>query len=386
MTLSEEIREKLIEKGASVVGYADLSALPEDARRAYQYGIIIGVALSPEIVIGIKDGPTLEYYSEYNRLNTLLDQLDEYAAELLREKGFDALPKVQSIVEIDEKSRQTELPHKTVATRAGIGWIGKCALLVTEEYGSAIRISSVLTNAVLDVGEPINTTRCGTCDVCKNICPAGAVTGNSWEVHIDREELYDAHACRNTALARSGKVGVNKSLCGLCILSCPWTKKYLKQYLRKEVTSVTGGLELLPQVKPLWEQLREHHSRISKFFSDSFLNRSFSDRASDFEKKENDHLFRIELIHIGGSTSPIGYCVSSVGNDFAGEVESLFVSSEYRDFGIGDMLMKNALDWMDSKGIVTRRLSVAAGNDSALRFYDRYGFKARTYILEQKAD
>ena len=49
---------------------------------------------------------------------------------------------------------QTALPHKTIATRAGIGWIGKSALLVTAKYGSAIRLSSILTDT------PIETASC----------------------------------------------------------------------------------------------------------------------------------------------------------------------------------------------------------------------------------
>ena len=36
---------------------------------------------------------------------------------------------------------------------------------------------SVLTNADLDVGTPITESRCGVCEDCKKICPAGAVTG-----------------------------------------------------------------------------------------------------------------------------------------------------------------------------------------------------------------
>ena len=54
-----------------------------------------------------------------------------------------------------------ELPHKTVATRAGIGWIGKCALLVTEKYGSAIRLTTVLTDMDLETDQPINGSKCG---------------------------------------------------------------------------------------------------------------------------------------------------------------------------------------------------------------------------------
>jgi epoxyqueuosine reductase len=229
MTISEEIREKLLGKGASIVGYADLSAIPEKDRKGYRYGIIIGIALNPEIILGIKNGPTIEYYEEYKRINTLLNKLDEFTEGLIKGKGFEALAKTQKVVEIDENSRRTELPHKTVATRAGIGWIGKCALLVTKEYGSAIKISSVLTNAELEVGIPINNSGCGDCSICKNICPAGAVSGEIWEVNKDRDEFYNAFDCRKTARERSGRIGLNESLCGLCILACPWTQRYLKR-------------------------------------------------------------------------------------------------------------------------------------------------------------
>lgn len=136
---------------------------------------------------------------------------------------------MQQVVQIDENTRRTELPHKTVATRAGIGWIGKSALLVTEEYGSAIRLTSILTNATLEVGRPVNISRCGDCQICKNACPAGAISGVAWEVNKDRDEFYNAFDCRRTARERSGKVGIDESLCGLCILECPWTQQYLKK-------------------------------------------------------------------------------------------------------------------------------------------------------------
>ena len=379
VSMSDRIRTALIEKGASIVAYADLSSIPEKYRKGYRYGIAIGVALAPEIVLGIKDGPTLAYYDEYKRVNSLLDELDEYAAELLRAKGFDALPKVRRVVKIDEETRWTELPHKTVATRAGIGWIGKCALLVTEAYGSAVRISSVLTNAALEVGVPINTSGCGACTACKNICPAGAVSGSHWEVHKDRDEFYNAFNCRKAAREKSGEIGINESLCGICIRSCPWTKKYL----RKGLISITGGLELLPSVQPLWEQLRDHHGSISKHFSESIRKRTFADRAGDFEAKAQHHMFRIELVQREKAELPIGYCISSLSNDLIGEVESIFIDSQYRGLDIGDMLIKHALGWMEGQGAKRKRLGVLAGNDTVLGFYEKYGFKVRTYILEQ---
>lgn len=229
MTLSEEIKAKLLERGASIVGFADLSVIPEKDRSGFKNGIILGIAVRPEVIRGIGDGPTMEYYNEYNRINKLLNEIGEYTENLLKEKGFGALAKTQKVVVADESTWRTELPHKTVATRAGIGWIGKSALLVTEEFGSAVRITSVLTNAELETGQPIKESKCGTCNACKEVCPAGAVSGELWDVSKDRDQFYNAFDCRKKARERSAKIGLEVTLCRLCILHCPWTQAYLKR-------------------------------------------------------------------------------------------------------------------------------------------------------------
>lgn len=227
-SLSIEIRERLIEEGASIVGFADLKDIPENQREGYRYGISIAVALNPFIIAEIENGPTKDYYDEYVRVNKLLDELDEYAAEIIKYHGFRALPKVKKSITTDETILRTTLPHKTVATRAGIGWIGKCALLVTKEFGSAVRLSSVLTDAELDVGLPIDEGQCGTCNTCKNLCPSSAVLGTNWKVNMDRDSYFAAFKCRDEGRRRSDKLGVEERVCGKCILVCPWTQKYLK--------------------------------------------------------------------------------------------------------------------------------------------------------------
>lgn len=53
---------------------------------------------------------------------------------------------------------------------AGLGWIGKNNLLVTQEYGSAMCMCTVLTNAPLPTeNRPIIMPKCGECTVCKDI-------------------------------------------------------------------------------------------------------------------------------------------------------------------------------------------------------------------------
>lgn len=229
MGLSEELKERLVAEGASLVAFGNLNAIPERNRNGFDRGILIAVALPREIVRELDNGPTLGYYETYNRLNGILNRLGESAAAFLTERGYRALAKTTAVVTVDPSTRTTELPHKTVATRAGAGWIGKCALLVTKEFGPALRLTSVLTDAPLETEEPVDESACGSCSACLQTCPAGAVKGANWHLGMERSQLYDASACRDYASARCSELGVSADICGWCIAACPWTKRYLER-------------------------------------------------------------------------------------------------------------------------------------------------------------
>ena len=230
MTLSDELKTLLQSKGADLVGFADLREIASDVRENLPFGISIAVALNPEIIAGIQDGPNQPYYEEYRRANQLLGTLGSQAAQFLKQRGHNTSSFAATNVGIDLQTLSTRLPHKTIATRAGIGWIGKCALLVTQEFGSAVRLTTVLTDAYLPTGEPVNTSQCGDCTACVDICPGHAISGINWQVGIPRESLYDAFACQRKARELSAeKIGIGESICGICIAACPWTQKYLKK-------------------------------------------------------------------------------------------------------------------------------------------------------------
>ena len=123
---------------------------------------------------------------------------------------------------------ETMLPHKTAARLAGLGWIGKSALLVNETYGSMVRYMTVLTNAPLDIARPIDQSKCGGCMICTNACPAGAVLGKNWEPGMTRSDIFDAFKCREIARARAIEyIGEDVTICGRCIYVCPHTQRYL---------------------------------------------------------------------------------------------------------------------------------------------------------------
>jgi epoxyqueuosine reductase len=223
----ERLRELLLARGAAQVGFADLGELYPEVRYHLPRGISIAVALDPHIISNIAAGPTPQYYDEYVRVNQQLNDLATLAADFLKGLGFRVKAVESTVAYVDPGTCSAPFQHKTVATRAGLGWIGKGALLITRQYGSAVRLSSVLTDAPLSVGRPTNHSHCGECHACVEACPGGAIKGASWRVGMFRDELYDASVCRETCLKLAGRVGVNRTVCGICINVCPWTRRYL---------------------------------------------------------------------------------------------------------------------------------------------------------------
>jgi len=239
ISLSTELKEKLINKGASLVGFADLTSIAPEVRDNLPFGISMAMAVDPEIIGEIKNGPTKRYFGEYERLNIILKDLAATTVYLLEEKGYKAKwvspqkinydPLLECMVSYDLKTISTPLPHKTAATRAGLGWIGKNAMLITREFGSAVRITTVLTDADLAPDSPVNLSECGECAKCVTACPGHAPSGKNWHVGLPRDEFYDVFACRKTAFQLSRKLDIHETICGICIAVCPWTQKYLKK-------------------------------------------------------------------------------------------------------------------------------------------------------------
>lgn len=225
----ERLTRYIKDSGGNLVGYACLDDIPEALAAGYAGGISIGVALKPSVVKDLAQGPTLTYHMEYNRVNGILDQLDQLAADWLTANGFDAHPLILANVTIDWEALRTEIPHKTAALRAGLGWIGRSALLVTPEYGSAVRFSTVLTNAPID-RVPFASDGCGSCVACMTACPVGAIMGVPWSLSLKREQYYKAFACKNQAEESCMRIGVkNDIICGICIHACPYSQKYLSK-------------------------------------------------------------------------------------------------------------------------------------------------------------
>ena len=234
MKVLNEINEILLSNGASLVGFANIKNYDLKINKKFKSGISIAVALDPQIVKDITEGPTLAYYDEYKKVNKKLDFLSDMISSLINDRGYNA----ENWGATDDRiygHLMTELPHKTMATLSGLGWIGKCALLITKEFGAAIRLTTVLTDIDEQIKDnSIKKSKCNNCRICVDICPGKAPKGVNWYRGLARDSFFDPDACRKSArkLAKE-RTGILYTFCGICIANCPYTKEYVNKKIGK---------------------------------------------------------------------------------------------------------------------------------------------------------
>ena len=226
--LETKIQEVLTKQGAAFVHFVDVSEFLPEQNRGLNTAILFGLALSPEFIAEVASNENYvrdlvlanrQDEDEFSQKELEVGRMADELAKFLQEQGYRAWSQSDKNQEenghYDSKSHTTPLPHKTIAVKAGLGWIGKHDLLITREWGSAISMCSVLTNVPIQVeNTPEMQSRCGNCAICKEVCEPGAISGKSWSKGIDRDQLVDVQKC---------------TTCLKCLVHCPWTKSYAKE-------------------------------------------------------------------------------------------------------------------------------------------------------------
>ena len=102
-----------------------------------------------------------------DRLQKLIAFIEEQAATEAEKEHWRFRPQVDTGEYVDT----------AVAQRAGLGFIGKNGLLITEEFGSFVYLGEVTTNIQFEPDEPV-PNGCGDCTRCITGCPTGALLGD----------------------------------------------------------------------------------------------------------------------------------------------------------------------------------------------------------------
>ena len=226
MPLNEEIINELKKQGAHFITFVDISELPKTFNHQFENAILIGIILSKEFLQKVSDNP--EYVPELIRSQQIhtdefhlkeikTDELADFTACYLSNKGYSAFSQSEDNLYLsgfyDTKTQTTRLPHKTIALMAGLGWIGKHNLLISPEFGSAVSMCTVLTDAPLQTtNKQVLESKCGNCTLCLQACATSALHGKHWAPGIKRDDMLNISAC---------------TTCLQCLVLCPYSQNYM---------------------------------------------------------------------------------------------------------------------------------------------------------------
>ena len=119
------------------------------------------------------------------------------------------------------------IAERTLAQRAGLGFVGKNHMLIHPELGIQFLLGELITTLRLEPDEPFEQVPCGDCGKCIRACPTGALGSDS---------SFDARKCisyltieaplKSSPPAKGeypeGGRGLNYIFgCDECILACP---------------------------------------------------------------------------------------------------------------------------------------------------------------------
>ena len=191
-----------------------IRATPRERFPWAKSAIVILVPYSSERPVAPK-GALSDHIARYALGDDYHDVLDR----ILREFE-NALPGVKTWRYVDTGP----LSDRALAAQAGLGWIGRNAMLIHEEHGSYFFIGTLLTALENDIAAAAVADRCGTCTNCIDACPTDAILPGrivssgrciSYGTIEHRGELPHVMA---------GHLEGNAFGCDICQEVCPWNR------------------------------------------------------------------------------------------------------------------------------------------------------------------
>ena len=212
-----ELEQFAVNEGAIACGGCELGVSPIEGQESLRYAFSIVVKLSDSILKTIETTPTFAYFQHYRAANALLDQIAFKLASKIEQAGYQAFPVAASQSQGKLRPYEGVVSHKIAATKAGLGFVGKSGLFLSEEYGSRVRLATVLTDMPLQSTRAVIENGCGECKICMQACPAGAIFG---EKPVWGERNIDPEKCSKYMKENFQEIG-RGSVCGICIKVCP---------------------------------------------------------------------------------------------------------------------------------------------------------------------
>jgi len=229
-SLNDFIESFLLERGAIKVGFATretLSGGPPSADLTY---ILSGARSAISFALPLDRDKIRAYLGKKNHLeheqdnisaNIKSSSLAKALALELESRGFAAKRVHANLVYRHEVvgwelSMPPDLSHRYIAVRSGVGSYGWSGNVGMKDYGTAILLGTVVTEAELDPTDPVPSEEsfCDNCRLCVGACASGMFSANR-ETSVTLGGVTFTHSARKSyflcQFVCGGFTGLHKS-------------------------------------------------------------------------------------------------------------------------------------------------------------------------------
>ena len=214
--IEEKIRQLFLQYPKVIYGFTNISY--SSYASEYKSALVLAVPYGEQL--------TIQSYTE-ERFEKGIQEAKRLVDEiLLKLEGIFLELKISYYIPPMAQSNEEELlapfSYKYAAVNAGLGWIGKNDVVITEKYGPRIRLSAVLIDHEFTYGQKIVESKCPTsCKICVDTCPYNALHNVMWNIDTLRDDIIDYRLCNQKRSLYIEKHG-RKNACGLCMAACPF--------------------------------------------------------------------------------------------------------------------------------------------------------------------
>jgi epoxyqueuosine reductase len=281
LPVKQLIIQKAKELGFFHIGFSKATFLEEEAPRLEQWlsnnyqGKMsymenhFDKRLDPRLLVD--DAKTVisllfNYYTDQKQTDQEAPKISTYAYgedyhHVIKDKLKELMAFIQAeIGEVNGRGFVDSAPvmDKAWAKKAGLGWIGKNANLITRQQGSFFFIADLIIDFEIEADGPI-TDYCGTCTRCIDACPTEAIV-QPYVVDGSKCISYLTIELKDELVPKefSGKMDNWMFGCDICQDVCPWNRFSVLHNEERFLPTPT----LLDLSKDDWHNLQEEGFQI----------------------------------------------------------------------------------------------------------------------------
>ncbi|MFL3044763.1 MAG: 4Fe-4S dicluster domain-containing protein [Candidatus Neomarinimicrobiota bacterium] len=208
--MADDIKYRAARLGAELVGITDISAdaVYDKHEVPYKYAICIGQSMDrKEMGFVPQERAGVEVMRSYRKLSKIAIELSAF----IRNMGWPA--------KAYGNPNSTDLLHIPLAIKAGLGQLGKHGSLISKEFGSNFRLTTVTTDLPLALDQPVDLLvddLCYRCQRCVIDCPPDALSNEKQLVRGNNKWYVNFDKCIPYFVKTYG--------CAICIEVCPWSE------------------------------------------------------------------------------------------------------------------------------------------------------------------